>query len=206
MTPTLPDQTAGFIVAVLIFQLIPGPGTLAILRATGKYGVSAGFASVAGTVMGGLLCMLAAASGLEALFRGQPAATHALQSAGAVYLAWMGWRLMKNRRSAANDTGAAAPGWHQHLRHALVVSLTNPKVILFYFALLPLFFRAPVTAGSLGTMVACVSGISIAYQSFLVLAGHAAARRLGQLPSARLIAERLAGLALIGFAVKLLVS
>lgn len=198
------DHPGGFIVAILIFQLIPGPGTLAILRATGQHGMKAGFASVSGTLLGGLLCMLAAASGLEAVFRGRPEAMHLLQTAGSLYLAWMGWRLMKNRAHASGAAETAAPGWGRHLRQALGVSLTNPKVILFYFALLPLFFRAPVTAESFGTMVACVSGVSLLYQGGLVVAGHAAARRLGRLPSVRLVVQRVAGLALIGFAVKLL--
>lgn len=198
------DQPGGFLFAVLIFQLIPGPGTLAILRATGQYGMKAGFASVSGTLLGGLLCMLAAASGVEAVFRGRPEAMHLLQTAGSLYLAWMGWRLMKNRAQAAGSVETAAPGWGRHLREALAISLTNPKVILFYFALLPLFFRAPVTAESFGTMVACVSGVSLVYQGGLVVAGNAAARRLGRLPSARLLVQRVAGLTLIGFAVKLL--
>jgi len=198
------DHPGGFIVAVLVFQLIPGPGTLAILRATSQHGMKAGFASVSGTLLGGLLCMLAAASGLEAVFRGSPQAMHLLQTAGSLYLAWMGWRLMKICAHASGTAETAAPGWGRHLRQALAVSLTNPKVILFYFALLPLFFRAPVTAESFGTMVACVSGISLLYQGGLVVAGHAAARRLGRLPSVRRVVQRVAGLALIGFAIRLL--
>jgi leucine efflux protein len=206
------DPSASFVLAVLLFQLIPGPGTLAILRATGTDGLAAGFASVAGTLLGGLLCMLAAVSGLEAVFRGLPAATQALQAGGAAYLAWMGWRLLRHRQRAGEASGAAVadrarwPGLGRHLRHALAVSLTNPKVILFYFALLPLFFRPPMTTASLATMVGCVTGISLLYQSLLVLVGHAAARRLGSLPAARRLAERLVGLALIGFAAKLLVG
>jgi threonine/homoserine/homoserine lactone efflux protein len=86
------DHPGSFIAAVLVFQRVPGPGTLNILRATADRGVGAGFASVAGTWLGGLGCLLAAASGLEALFRGQPEATQALKCAGALYLAWMGWK------------------------------------------------------------------------------------------------------------------
>lgn len=208
------DQPAGFVVAVLIFQLIPGPGTLTILRATASQGLQAGFASVAGTLLGGLLCMLAAASGLEAVFRGQPEATLGLKWAGALYLAWMGWRLMGPASAAVSaksagtgtGTGTAPPSLGSQLRRALAVSLTNPKVILFYFALLPLFFRPPFSAASLATMLCCVTGISLVYQSALVLAGRAAARRLATLPSAQRLAQRLAGLLFVGFALKLLVA
>ena len=199
------DHLSSFVVAVLVFQLIPGPGTLSILRATADHGIGAGFASVAGTLLGGLLCMLAAASGLEALFRGHAQATQALQWGGALYLGWMGWRLINTPRGVAAGTADGGPALARHLRRALAVSLTNPKVILFYFALLPLFFRPPLSAASLLTMIACVSGISLLYQSLLVLAGNTVARRLAALPSARRVAQRLTGLAFIVFAVKLFV-
>lgn len=199
------QNPGGFIVAILVFQLIPGPGTLAILQATGQHGIKAGFASVTGTLLGGLLCMTAAASGVEAVFLGQPVAMHLLQTAGALYLAWMGWRLMDDRARAARAVDAADAGLGRHLRQALAVSLTNPKVILFYFALLRLFFRAPITGESFAAMVGCVSGTCLLYQAGLVLAGNAAARRLGRIPSARKVVQRVAGLVLIGFAIRLLV-
>lgn len=200
-------SVSSLVLAVLIFQAIPGPGTFAILRATANHGLKAGFACVAGTILGGLVCMLAAVSGLEAVFRGQPEAVHALRCGGALYLAWMGWRLFDQRRRAAApaESPVAPPLWH-HLRQALAVSLTNPKVLLFYFALLPLFVRPPVTPMSLATVALCVCGVSLAWQGGLVLAGNAVARSLGALPSAQRIARQLAGLLFIGFAVKLLVA
>ncbi len=193
--------------AVLVFQAIPGPGTFTILRVTANHGLKAGFACVAGTLLGGLVCMLAAMSGLEAVFRGQPDAVQALRCAGALYLAWMGWRLFdQRRRTGAPDVPAVAPPLWRHLRQALAVSLTNPKVLLFYFALLPLFVRPPVTAMSLASVALCVCGVSFAWQGGLVLLGNTVARTLGALPSARKIAKQLAGLLFIGFAVKLLVA
>lgn len=200
------DNPGGFLVAILVFQMIPGPGTLNILRATARDGTRAGFAAMAGTLLGGLVCMLAAASGLEAVFRGQPEALRAMQAGGSAYLAWIGWRLLAAAASARAGAAATERSLFLHLRQALVISLTNPKVLLFYFALLPLFLRAPVTTESLTTMVACVSGVSLAYQSTLVLAGGAAARRLARLPGARQVAQRLAGAILVGFALKLVLA
>jgi len=201
------DPSASLVLAVLVFQAIPGPGTFAILRATANHGLKAGFACVAGTLLGGLVCMLAAVSGLEAVFRGQPEAVHALRCAGALYLAWMGWRLFDQRRRAdAGTEPTNAPPLSRHLRQALAVSLTNPKVLLFYFALLPLFVRPPVTPMSLATVVLCVTGVSFAWQGGLVLAGNAVARSLVALPSAARIARQLAGLLFMAFAAKLLIA
>ena len=199
------NHLGSFAMAVLVFQLIPGPGTLTILRATAHYGRRAGLATVAGTLLGGLICMLAAASGLEALFRGHAQATQLLQFGGAGYLAWMGWRLMTPARGEIARSDTTGPALGRHLSRALAVSLTNPKVILFYFALLPLFFRPPVTASSLSVMVACASGISLLYQCALVLLSGAMAHRLGAMPSVRLAVQRMAGFAFIAFAFKLFV-
>ena len=200
------DNPGGFLVAILVFQMIPGPGSLNILRATARDGARAGFAAMAGTLLGGLLCMLAAASGLQAVFRGQPEALRLLQVGGSAYLAWMGWRLLAAEAAARAGSAGSETSLSRHLRRALVISLTNPKVLLFYFALLPLFLRAPVTAESLTAMIACVSGVSLAYQSALVLAGGAAARRLARLPGAPETARRLAGAILVGFALKLVLA
>ncbi len=193
----------GFLVTVLIFQLIPGPGTLTILRATADHGVRAGFAAVAGTLLGGIVCMVAAACGLEAIFRGQPGALHALKVAGAFYLLWMGLRMMRARKADVAVEAAIAPSAGRLLRRSLAVSLTNPKVILFYFALLPLFFRPPMTADMIATMVICTTGTSLVYQAGLVLAGNAVARRLKSSPSVRSAAQQVAGLMFVAFAVKL---
>ena len=199
------QNPGGFIVAILIFQMIPGPGTLTILRATARHGTRAGSAAMAGTLLGGLCCMGAAASGLEALFRGQPDALRVLQVAGSLYLAWMGLRLVSRQRGgAASAAEEAPPTLKQHLRQAFAVSLTNPKVLLFYFALLPLFLRAPVPPASFAMLVACVTGTSLVWQTLLVFCGNAAARRLAGRPRAGAIAQRLAGVLLVGFAVKML--
>ena len=194
-----------FLIAVLIFQLIPGPGTLNILRSTADHGLKAGFSAVAGTLLGGICCMVAAASGLEAMVQGQPSAIEALKVAGAFYLGWMGLRMMRTRQGivAAPATTAPALGWH--LRQSLAVSLTNPKVILFYFALLPLFFRAPLTMSTMLEMIVCVTGTSLVYQAGLVLVGNAVARRLKSLPSVRSNMQRVAGVLFVVFAIKLFV-
>lgn len=193
-----------FIAAVLIFQLMPGPGTLNILRATADHGLKAGFAASAGTLIGGLLCMGAAVGGVEAVLRGQPGAIQFVQWAGSAYLAWMGWCLLaRHRRLQAAGLACAAPTLACQVRRALAVSLTNPKVILFYFALFPLFLQPAAAGPALMTMVLHVLGISVAWQSLLVVGGDIAARRLRKLPRAGQIAQRLAGLALMGFALKL---
>src|SRR3954465_3000567 len=133
---------ASFVLAVLVFQLIPGAGTIAILNATARNGARAGMAAVAGTLCGDAVFMIAAAAGLAAVMHANPLLFQALQWFGAAYLCWMGIGLLRKKITA----GAGAPeplrtGW-VYFRQAFSVSLTNPKVILFFVSFFPLFLRA----------------------------------------------------------------
>jgi threonine/homoserine/homoserine lactone efflux protein len=94
-------------------------------------------------------------------------------------------------------------GGRAHFRRAFAVSLTNPKVILFFMAFFPLFLKADPQPVILGLMMAHVTLLSCLYQTGLVLVGNSAARRLGRSPMARALGTRLAGLALIGFGIRL---
>lgn len=193
----------GFIVAILIFQLVPGPGTIAILNATARNGVGAGLGAVAGTLLGDLVFMLAAVAGLAAVMQAHPMLFQGLQWFGAAYLCWMGWQLLRARV----DSTAAAPEPRRraavYFRQAFWVSLTNPKVVLFFVAFFPLFLRPNSPPSTLLVMMAHVTGLSLFYQSCLVLVGNALARWFRQLPQARRLATRLAGMALVGFGLKL---
>ena len=93
-----------------------------------------------------------------------------------------------------------------YFRQAFFVSLTNPKVVLFFVAFFPLFLRPDSPPSTLLAMMAHVTGLSLLYQSCLVLAGNAVAGWFKRLPQARRLATRLAGMALVGFGLKLAVD
>ena len=197
---------ASFVLAVLVFQLIPGAGTIAILDATARDGARAGMAAVAGTLCGDAVFMVAAAAGLAAVMHANPMLFHALQWFGAAYLCWMGFGLLR-RKIEAGEAAAqpARTGW-VHFRQAFSVSLTNPKVILFFVSFFPLFLRPDAPQSVLVLMMLHVSAISLAWQAGLVFVGNRVAARLRSFPAARRIATRLAGVALIGFGLKLAAS
>jgi len=195
-----------FIAAIVVFQLIPGPGTLTILNATARNGLRAGLGAVLGTLTGDFLYMIAAVAGLAAVMNANPVFFRALQWFGAGYLCWMGFHLLRTR--AADDGTAVEPRKPASIyyRQALTVSLTNPKVVLFFVAFFPLFLRPGASNATLAAMMVHVTGISFIYQAGLVFAGNAAANRLKAIPSARKIATRMAGVALIGFGIKLAIN
>jgi len=192
-----------FITAILIFQLVPGPGTLAILSATARDGVPGGLGAVLGTLTGDFLYMLAAVLGLAAVLAAYPIAFSAVRWFGIAYLIWIGIGML---RPAAGNQGPAEtrpmPGW-AHYRRALAVSLTNPKVVLFFMAFFPLFLHADARPLTLVLMMAHVSAISFAYQIVLVFVGNAVARHLAGIRAVRAVSTRLAGLAIIGFGIRL---
>jgi threonine/homoserine/homoserine lactone efflux protein len=195
-----------FVAAIVIFQLIPGPGTLAILNATARNGLGAGFGAVGGTLLGDATYMIAAAVGLAAVMQANPLAFQLLQGFGAAYLCWMGLQLLRSQ--TASDASGLEPkrSARVYFRNALVVSLTNPKVILFFVAFFPLFISPGASSLTLVAMMLHVSLISALYQGLLVLLGDAAASRLKAIPMARTIATRVAGVALLGFGIKLAAS
>jgi leucine efflux protein len=192
-----------FIGAILVFQLIPGPGTLAILNATARGGPRAGFGAVFGTLVGDFVYMLAAVLGLAAVLAAYPPVLKAAQWIGIAYLCWLGVRLLVARIAASPMAGGSRPTRRVHFRQALAVSLTNPKVAIFFMAFFPLFLRPGSAPGTLVAMMLHVTCIAFVYQAALVLVGNAAARRLARWPHARAVATRLAGVALLGFGARL---
>ncbi len=192
-----------FIIAILLFQLIPGAGTLAILNATARRGVAAGMSAVVGTLVGDAVWMLGAAIGLAAVMQANPALFTALQYFGVAYLLWMAWGLLRAGKSELAADAAQLKSNAQYARQAALVSLTNPKVMLFFVAFFPLFLKPSASPVTLGVMMLHVSLISLLYQAALVLLGNWVARQLVSVPHAQVWAKRLAGVALIGFAWRL---
>jgi len=195
-----------FVCAILLFQLIPGPGTLAILTATARSGIGAGCGAVMGTLVGDFVYMVAAVVGLAAVMNANPLLFRALQWFGVAYLCWIGVQLLRARLAGAGTAPDSRKSAWVYFRQAFVVSLTNPKVVLFFVAFFPLFLRVDASPITLGAMMAHVTVISFLYQTGLVLIGNAVARTLSSLPVVRTVATRFAGLALIGFGVKLALS
>jgi threonine/homoserine/homoserine lactone efflux protein len=193
-----------FVLAIVVFQLVPGPGTIAILNATARNGRIAGMAAVAGTLLGDFVFMIAAVAGLAAVMKANPVVFSAVQWFGAAYLCWIGLQLVFRKVEAgAADGQEPRRSPRTYFRQAFTVSLTNPKVILFFVSFFPLFLKPGAPVATLVLMMLHVTVLSLAYQAALVLAGNAVAARLRSLPSARKVASRLAGMALVGFGIKL---
>lgn len=195
-----------FILAIIAFQVIPGPGTLTILNATARHGIRSGMGAVLGTLTGDVLFMLGAVVGLGAVLVARPAFWSALQWIGILYLCWFGLKLLLTSPLSDEAHAARVQRRWMHFREAFAVCLTNPKAILFFMSFFPLFLTRDARPVTLGMMMAHVSLISLIYQTSLVLIGNAVAIRLSRFRHACILTRRLVGFGLLGFGLKLAVS
>jgi len=197
------EHYSSFIMTVLVFQLIPGAGTIAILNATARNGIGAGLGAVVGTLIGDFIFMVAALAGLAALMQQNPFLFEVLQYFGAGYLCWLGIGLLRTHINPNTSHEVRKQSGWIYLRQACAVSLTNPKVMLFFVAFFPLFLTPEASTTTLVAMMLHVTLLSFVYQAGLVLLGNGVARRLKGFPLARKLAFRLSGIALIAFGIKL---
>ncbi len=194
-----------FVAAILIFLAIPGPGNLALITSTGKGGIRGGVAATFGIIAGDQVLMWAAVAGVATLLAASPDLFLAVQWLGAAYLAWLGLRMLLAKPGDA-------PVLHIEPRHyfkqAAVITLLNPKAIVFYMAFFPLFVDPARHQGmaTFGVMAATIAVLTFAYGLVAVLLTHFLAERMRATPMIGRVLEKFAGLCLIGFGVKLAVS
>ena len=194
-----------FVVAVIVFLAIPGPGNLALITSTGKGGVVGGLAATLGLIAGDQVLMWLAVAGVAALLSASPLLFGGVQWLGAAYLAWLGWKMITAKPGAAPVLQIRAG---HYFRQALTITLLNPKAIVFYMAFFPLFVDPVRHQGLLtfGVMAATVALLTFVYGLLAVLLTRHFAERLRASPAATRWLNRLAGTMLLGFGVKLALS
>ncbi len=194
-----------FVAAIVLFLLLPGPGNLALISSTGKGGVAGGLAATLGVILGDQVLMWLAVAGVAALLLAYPAAFHALQWLGAAYLVWLGTRMLLAKPGSA-------PILHIRPRHylqqAFLITLLNPKAIVFYMAFFPLFIDPALHQGAatFGVMALTIASLTFAYGLCVALLTYFFAERLRASPRVSQALGRLAGIFLIGFGVKLVLG
>jgi threonine/homoserine/homoserine lactone efflux protein len=137
--PHLPAAYPLFLAGALILLVIPGPAVFYILSRTIGQGRKAGVVSAAGIATGTLVHATAAALGLSAILVSSARAFHAVQFAGAIYLVFLGFRLLLSKDDAQVAAAAIPHSLKRVYGQGLVVNLLNPKTALFFLAFLPQF-------------------------------------------------------------------
>jgi threonine/homoserine/homoserine lactone efflux protein len=193
-----------FFLMVLGIVVLPGMDMAFIVGSSLSGGRRAGLLALAGVMAGAVFHVAASGLGIGLLLNWVPGLFNAMLLAGAVYIAWIGWSLLRSSGASTTALHArAARGSWATFRQALVTSLLNPKAYLFMLAVFPQFVRAD---GEPFWMQAIVLGLIIwvvqagVYGS-LALAASSTNPGLGSRPRLQAIVTRLTGGVLIAGAV-----
>ncbi|GGP92247.1 leucine efflux protein LeuE [Streptomyces pseudogriseolus] len=206
----LPTYLAGLVLIILL----PGPNSLYVLSVAARRGVRSGYTAAAGVWCGDAVLMTLSAAGVASLLQANAVLFGIVKYAGAGYLAWLAFGLLRTawgmwrgrgEGSAAEAAPAAGPAGERPFRRALVVSLLNPKAILFFIAFFvqfvdPAYAYPALSFVVLGTLAQVAS---VLYLSALIFSGTrlaAAFRRRRRLSAG---ATSAAGALFLGFAAKL---
>ncbi|MFM1991114.1 MAG: hypothetical protein RJA99_4071 [Pseudomonadota bacterium] len=136
-----------FVAAGLLLNLTPGPDLVYTATQAASGGRRAGWIAALGIGAGGLVHVALGAVGVTALIAASAAAFAALKLAGAAWLAWLGLRMIVARTPApaTPDASAVAPAAARRgsaiFADAVLVSVLNPKVALFFLAFVPQFIE-----------------------------------------------------------------
>jgi leucine efflux protein len=181
-----------FILGTIFIVLLPGPNSLYVMTIASRRGVAAGYRGACGIFVGDTVLMILSATGVASLLHASPAVFMVIKYAGAAYLAWIGFNLIRagigmwrgrvsNAPTPASTDGTAAGSDEpviRPFRTALIISLMNPKAILFFISFFiqfvdPAYAYPAISFAILGAIVQVCSAI---YLSALIFGGaHLAA-------------------------------
>jgi leucine efflux protein len=210
---------ATFILGTVFIVLLPGPNSLYVMTVASRHGVAAGYRGAAGIFAGDTVLMLLSTAGAASLLRSTPLAFMAVKYAGAAYLAWLGIGLLRAglavwRQRAGSRPGPvrveAAPippevGAIRPMRTAFVISLMNPKAILFFVSFFIQFVDPdyPQPALSFLLLGLIVQVCSALYLSALIFGGARLAQRFGRRPLLSAAGMAAMGALFVGFGARL---
>ncbi|MFI6500784.1 leucine efflux protein LeuE [Nonomuraea typhae] len=178
-----------FVLGALFIILLPGPNSLYVLSLAAQRGVRQGYRAAAGVFLGDSILMLLAAIGAASLLKSNPVLFAVVKYAGAGYLVWIGFQMLRGAWRAWRAPAEAADRPQEvdrvsPFRKALVVSLLNPKAILFFVSFFIQFVDPGYTAPAFSFLIlgAIVQLFSVLYLTMLIfggtfLAGQFRARR-----------------------------
>ncbi|MFJ9695843.1 leucine efflux protein LeuE [Kitasatospora sp. NPDC101183] len=212
------NDLATYVLGALVIVLLPGPNSLYVLSVAARKGVRTGYRAAAGVFVGDATLISLTSLGAASLLAANPAVFAVVKFGGAAYLLWIGYgmlraarQLWRERRAEAGAGAEEAPtaeAVERPFRRALVISLLNPKAILFLLSFFTQFVDS--SYGQPALSFALLGGIlqtfSVLYLSVLIFAGTTLASAFRR--RKRLSATLTSGVAVMfaGFAAKLAVS
>ncbi|WP_371142199.1 leucine efflux protein LeuE [Burkholderia cepacia] len=200
-----------YVFGVIFIILLPGPNSMYVLSLAAQRGVKAGYRAACGVFVGDTVLMVLSAAGVASLLKANPLLFSVVKYGGAAYLLYIGtgmlrsaWQKLRARADAPADAPLAVDG-ERPFRKALIVSLLNPKAILFFISFFiqfvdPAFPHPVLSFVVLGAIAQCASFL---YLSTLIFAGARLAEHFRRRRKLAAGAASSVGGLFIGFSVKL---
>jgi threonine/homoserine/homoserine lactone efflux protein len=172
------EMTAAFAAAFFLLAVSPGPGLAAILSRSLGGGLLAGLAVTAGLVVGDAIFLGAAMIGLSAIATAMGPLFAVVKYAGAAYLIWLGVQAFRAASKPIDFQAQSSGALWKDVALGLMVTLGNPKPILFYGALLPTFLDlSKASVRDFSVMMTVVVVVSfVVYSGYMLMIERA--RRL----------------------------
>lgn len=187
---------AAYLLACVIVVLVPGPTATLVIANSLKHGPRAGLLNVAGTQLGLAIMIGIVGVGLTSMIEAMGHWFDWVRLAGAAYLVWLGWKMIRGAGGGIEGEAAPAPRGGFLLQGALV-ALSNPKTLLFFGAFFPQFIDP---ARDHGWQILIMGVTAMAFAAAVDGAYALAAGRAGRALSAKRVRllSRVSGGFLIG--------
>ncbi len=171
-----------YVIGAFFIILLPGPNSLYVLSTAAQRGVRQGYRAATGVFIGDTVLMVLAAAGVASLLKSTPILFNVVKYAGAAYLAWIGFQMLRGvwrswRTPQTGQEAQATPAPQRTvenpLRKALVISLMNPKAILFFISFFIQFVDPAYGTPALSFLIlgAICQLFSVLYLSALIFGG-----------------------------------
>ncbi len=159
------EVVSTFCFTAILLALAPGPDNIFVLTQSSLYGVRAGLSTTLGLMTGIIGHTCAVALGVAVIFQTSPTAFLAVKIIGAAYLVYLAWLTIQSGISSADLTQKPFVGNMALYKRGIIMNITNPKVTLFFLALLPQF--ANPAYGSVTIQMFMLGGLFILSASLI---------------------------------------
>ena len=204
------ENLLSFAVLAGLLTLLPGIDTAQVLRSVAIGGRSTAYATLFGILGGVWVWGVAAALGISALLIASEVAYTVVKWLGALYLVYLGVKMWLDSKHITTETIAAKAEekrtFGKSFLRALFITLSNPKNGVFYVAVLPQFLPDQLPAVIGGFLLATIhNALTFTWFSLLIL-GAGFAQQTLQNPRVQKFVERVSGIALIGFGLRMVLE
>jgi threonine/homoserine/homoserine lactone efflux protein len=201
---------ATFAIIAALLTVLPGLDTVQVLRSATVSGPKTAYQTLFGIITGVYILAIAAATGISAVIISSGMAYHVLKIVGGLYLLYLGINMVLNAKligvtEEKYEFKGNVGFWKTYIR-AITITVTNPKGLAFYIAVMPQFIPEESNAFLGALTLATIHNAEVLIWFSSVIWSTALAKNYLNKPSAKIAMERISGVAMIGFGISFLLN